>query len=126
MFKAEKSASRSGELNANWQGGLTVKAVSKTGKTYLRLSGAKEAASNAKRRSKLLLATPAWARCESILAFYEEAVIVSQTTGIAHHVDHIVPLTSKYVCGLHCEANLRVLPGAENISKSNRKWPDMP
>lgn len=126
IFRAEKSAGSSGESNANWQGGVTDKVISKTGKAYARISRAKEAAKNAQRRSKLRQATPSWASCALILGFYEEAAIMSQTTGIVHHVDHIVPLTSKYVCGLHCEANLRVLPGAENISKSNRKWPDMP
>jgi hypothetical protein len=126
VFKAEKSASRTGELNAGWKGGIAVKAVSKTGRSYLRLSSAKENAKVASRRRLVLLATPKWAKCDSILAFYEEAQVVSAATGVVHHVDHIVPLTSKYVCGLHCEANLRVLPGAENISKSNRKWPDMP
>jgi hypothetical protein len=42
------------------------------------------------------------------------------------HVDHIVPLVSKFVCGLHCEANLQLLPGPENQRKGNRVWPDMP
>lgn len=41
------------------------------------------------------------------------------------HVDHIVPLQSNWVCGLHCEANLRVIPGAENESKRNFWWPQM-
>jgi len=115
-----------GELNAGWRGGLSVKAVSKTGKSYLRLSAAKENAKVASRRRLVLRATPSWSDVVAILAFYEEAQIVSKATGIVHHVDHIVPLTSKYVSGLHCEANLCILPGAENISKSNRKWPDMP
>lgn len=46
--------------------------------------------------------------------------------GFQWHVDHIVPLTSQIVCGLHSHTNIRVIPGAENISKNNRIWEDMP
>ena len=42
------------------------------------------------------------------------------------HVDHIVPLQSALVCGLHCEANLEIIPGAANEAKKNYWWPDMP
>lgn len=46
--------------------------------------------------------------------------------GIPFHIDHIVPLTSDYVCGLHCPFNLQVIPAEENINKGNYWWPDMP
>lgn len=126
VFQAEKSASRTGELNPAWKGGLCIQAVSKTGRPYARQSGAKENAKAEKRRRMLIQATPAWANPALMLVFYDEARIVSEATGIVHHVDHIVPLGSRYVSGLHCEANLQVLTGEENRSKSNRKWPDMP
>lgn len=57
---------------------------------------------------------------------YLEAKRIGQETGVKHHVDHIVPIKSPIVCGLHCEANLQILPEAENIRKGNRHWPDMP
>jgi hypothetical protein len=126
VFKAEKSASHTGELNSGWRGGLCRKSTSKSGRVYARSSAAKEASKVSGRRKLIALVTPCWASKEAILAFYEEAQIVSASTGVMHHVDHIVPLTSKCVSGLHCEANLRVIPGAENLSKANRKWPDMP
>jgi hypothetical protein len=41
-------------------------------------------------------------------------------------VDHIIPLKSDFVCGLHCHTNLRVITAEENKAKNNRYWPDMP
>jgi hypothetical protein len=79
----------------------------------------------AKRKANKLMATPAWANLEAIKGIYELAAIVNRTSHDLH-VDHIVPLQSKLVCGLHCEANLRLMAASDNISKGNRHWPDMP
>jgi hypothetical protein len=64
-------------------------------------------------------ATPLWADVDSLRAIYAAAPH-------GWHVDHIVPLRAPTVCGLHCEANLQLLPAALNQSKGNRRWPDMP
>jgi len=75
-------------------------------------------------RAKKRLALPSWASLDKIEAIYREAARLSE--GISSfHVDHIVPLQSDTVCGLHWEGNLQILPAAENISKGNRRWPDM-
>src|ERR1700719_52134 len=79
-----------------------------------------------KREAKKLNATPAWANESLIVALYLEAKRLTDETGIPHEVDHIVPLVSKLVCGLHVEANLSVITALENLKKLNRYWPDMP
>jgi len=86
---------------------------------WTRANRDKRRASSAKRKAARLRATPQWANLERIAEFY--AKVPS-----GHDVDHIVPLVSPIVCGLHCEANLQYLPSAENQSKRNFRWPDMP
>lgn len=71
-------------------------------------------------------ACPAWADQELIEEFYHLAQLRTKATGIVWHVDHIVPLQSPIVCGLHAETNLQVIPGVMNVGKGNRFWPDMP
>lgn len=71
-------------------------------------------------------ATPKWANQFLMEEVYDLAVRRTKTTGFKWNVDHIVPLNSSVVCGLHVENNLQVIPKVVNCSKSNRYWPDMP
>lgn len=80
----------------------------------------------AKRRARKKCATVKWANEFFISEAYHLAELRTKITGIKWEVDHIVPLQSKLVCGLHCEHNLQVIPRSENLKKSNVFWPDMP
>jgi hypothetical protein len=79
-------------------------------------------ASNAKRRAMRSQATPAWADLEKIKAMYNVAQYFDWISGgfVKHHVDHIVPLRGKNVCGLHVENNLQILIDKDNLRKSNK------
>lgn len=85
------------------------------------------AAKTSARRAALLQATPVWADTEFICLLYVEAADMSRRrVRGAFDVDHIVPLKSKMVCGLHTHSNVRIIPAKDNRSKSNRFWPDQP
>ena len=45
---------------------------------------------------------------------------MTSQTGIKHEVDHIIPLQSPFVCGLHVEYNLQVITAKMNRSKGNK------
>lgn len=79
-----------------------------------------------KRYARKTQATPAWANSFFIAEAYKLAKLREVVCGGKWHVDHIVPLRSKLVCGLHCEANIRVIRAEENWRKNNKTWPGMP
>jgi hypothetical protein len=70
-------------------------------------------------------AVPKWVNKKVIGYIYQMAMFFENIYDQKYHVDHIVPLVSNNVCGLHCEDNLQILTVAENLSKGNRRWLDM-
>lgn len=80
----------------------------------------------AARLARKLNATPSWANKFFIEEAYALAQLRTKVLGFRWHVDHVVPLRSDLVSGLHVEANLQVIPWRDNLIKHNSRWPDMP
>jgi hypothetical protein len=72
------------------------------------------------RKHLILARTPSWANLKTIEDIYIKSSQISKSTGIIHHVDHIVPLQNDLVCGLHVEWNLQIITAEENLRKHNR------
>lgn len=81
------------------------------------------AAQCAKRRAKKLNATPLWLVSDDlwlIEEIYRLATLRTKVTGIKWAVDHIIPLQSDLVCGLHLPSNLQVITAVDNSIKGNK------
>ena len=124
-LKAKKSERFSGPGNPGWDGGKGIKTISASGRPYSRQQPHLENERSTRRKRAKERATPAWANLDKVREIYQLCREISEKTGVQHHVDHIVPLTSKMVCGMHNEFNLQILPGVENLRKNNRVWPNM-
>lgn len=88
----------------------------------------KRLARTRRRQAAKLMRTPAWLTDDDLWMMeqaYELAALRTQMFGFPWHVDHIIPLQGKTVSGLHVPTNLQVIPGAENVRKSN-SWAEMP
>jgi hypothetical protein len=74
------------------------------------------------RQARKLQATPSWADREAMESKYRLAKFFTDLSGgfVEYHVDHIVPLRGKSVCGLHVENNLQVIKATDNFLKGNK------
>ena len=74
------------------------------------------------RQSRMRHAQPSWASLSTIKQIYDHRDSLNKR--FPHlgpfDVDHIIPIAGRFVCGLHCEQNLRVIPKKENQEKSNK------
>ena len=57
---------------------------------------------------------PSWVQPKDTLPFYQ----LADQMGEEYTVDHIIPLRSKLVCGLHTPSNLQVMTSAGNAWKA--------
>ena len=67
-------------------------------------------------------ATPKWLTKEQrkeIIDTYNEMRELNKLNLESYHVDHIIPLKGKSICGLHVPWNLRVIKAFDNMSKGN-------
>lgn len=95
------------------------KAVSEWQKRNLEIGAAKVAKYNSYKKQ----AVPKWVdniELSRIKKLYKKARELTKLTGNRHEVDHIVPINSKIVCGLHTLHNLRVCTKEENLRKGNK------
>ena len=83
----------------------------------------KNCAKSSKKRATTLQATPNWLsknQLNEIKQIYKEAKELEKIFPWKQHVDHIVPLKNKDVCGLHVPWNLQILKAEVNLSKGNK------
>ena len=75
---------------------------------------------------QLYMAWPEWCADDPRFGEIYREADRQRKAGRDVHVDHIVPLISPLVCGLHVPWNLEIITKAENLRKSNKIWPDCP
>lgn len=73
----------------------------------------------ARYRAAQYRATPKWADRLEIQKVYDLASRF-RSLGCDFHVDHVIPLQGKQVCGLHVHNNLEIIEARANRSKSNQ------
>ena len=96
--------------------------VAQASKTWRQNNKGKRAKMQMNRQAQKLQATPQWLSVEQkkhIELFYLEAAKLSQGFNASIHVDHIVPLKGKNVCGLHVPWNMQLVTKSYNCSKNN-------
>ena len=82
---------------------------------------AAKAERKAMRRAVELEAFPSWGCRKAIAEIFRTRNTLNKIYGKgAYHVDHIVPLKGKNVCGLHVACNLQVITAEANLRKGNR------
>ena len=99
-------------------------AVLNRGRAYRAVRPEVSRAAVTRRRARIAKAIPAWyGELDSLVEIEASSLCILREaqTGFKWHVDHVIPIAGKLVCGLHIHNNLAVIPAAENLRK-NRKF----
>lgn len=87
---------------------------------WLAANPERAAENKARRKAIEKHAMPKWADRNAIENIYKQRIELEKVTEMQWHVDHIIPLQGKTICGLHIAENLQVLPATVNMQKSNK------
>lgn len=121
----DRNRKRVNRLNAEWRSRNQEKAKEMV-RNWNARNRSVERARVRERQATKLKATPKWSIKFFVQEAYHLAELRNKATGFEWHVDHIVPIKSDIVCGLHAHTNIQVIPAKQNMSKGNYRWPDMP
>lgn len=114
----EANPERMAEHRKKWEE-ANPKKVKAARAAYSRANRGIRNAALATYRANKKCATPLWFDKEEVAYIYK----LAKERDL--EVDHIVPLRSDLVCGLHVQDNMRCIPSGLNQKKGNRYWPDM-
>jgi hypothetical protein len=117
--KAAKTRANAVARSAAWQKANPEK-VKANAKAQRQRHPEKEVSKVQRRNAVKRNAMPSWANKAAIDRHYANARYLTEVTGHVHHVDHIIPLRGREVCGLHVENNLRAIPHFLNTRKGNK------
>ena len=97
--------------------------IRKIASTWQKNNKGKVNANTAVRHAAKMKRKPNWLSKEQklhIRCLYQVAAMRTRESGQEWHVDHIVPMQGKDVCGLHVPWNMQVIPATDNMKKNNR------
>lgn len=118
----QRNPGKVAEVTAAWRS-ANKDHIRKLNKQWLAANPGYSAEACMKRHALKLQCEPRWLSAEhkaAIKQLYAQAALLTQSTGVQHSIDHIVPLQGSKVTGLHVLWNLQVMPLRENIRKGNR------